>query len=128
MKCLEVIFIKIKVKGYLKNITDNEIVKFDEKGIKNNNKVTYSSDNIKHTIKINDNSIMLIREGNEFINTFVFYKNKSTCNYFLKDNNYDVDIDIKTNMINYDNDCIIIRYVILDSNCEYEYKLEMSDI
>lgn len=122
------IFIKIKVKGYLKNITDNEIVKFDEKGIKNNNKVTYSSDNIKHIIKINDNSIVLIREGNDFINTFVFDKNKSTCNYFLKDNNYDVDIDIKTNMVNYDNDYIIIRYVIVDSNCEYEYKLEMSDI
>lgn len=122
------IFIKIKVKGYLKNITDNEIIKFDEKGIKNNNKVTYASDNIKHIIKINDNSIMLVREANEFINTFVFNKDKSSCNYFLKDNNYDVDIDIKTNMVNYDNDYIIIRYLILDSNCEYEYKLEMSDI
>lgn len=128
MKCLEVIFIKIKVKGYLKNITDSEIIKFDEKGIKNNNKVTYSSDNIKHIVKINDDGIMLIREGSEFINTFVFNKNKSSCNYLLKDNNYDVDIDIKTNMINCDNDSIIIRYIIVDSDCEYEYKLEMSDI
>jgi uncharacterized beta-barrel protein YwiB (DUF1934 family) len=125
---LEVIFIKIKVKGYLKNITDNEIIKFDEKGIKNNNKVTYCSDNIKHIVRINDGSIMLIREGNEFINTFVFNKNKSSCNYFLKESNYDVDIDIKTIIINCDIDSIYIRYIIMDSNCEYEYKLEMSEI
>lgn len=122
------IFIKIKVKGYLKNITDNEIIKFDEKGIKNNNKVTYSSDNIKYIIKINDNSIMLIREGSDFINTFIFDKVKSSCNYFLKENNYDVDIDIKTITINYGDDIIYIRYIIMDSNCEFEYKLEMSDV
>lgn len=122
------IFIRIKVKGYLKNITDNEIIKFEEKGIKNNNKVTYSSDNIKYVIKINDDSITLIRESSEFINTFVFDKDKSFCNYFLKNNNYDVDIDVKSIIINCGDDNIYIRYIIVDSKCEYEYKLEMSDV
>ena len=36
------IFIRIKIKGYLKNITDNEVVEFEEKGIKNKNKITIS--------------------------------------------------------------------------------------
>jgi uncharacterized beta-barrel protein YwiB (DUF1934 family) len=123
-----VVFIKIRVKGYLKNITDNEILEIDEKAIRNKNKITFSSDNVKNIIKINDNDIMLVREGNDFINTFVFNKDKSSCNYYLKDNNYDVDIDINTISIDVNDNSIGIKYLIVDSNSEYEYKLEMSDI
>ena len=86
LKCLEVVFIRVKIKGYLKNITENELCEFEEKGIKNKNKITYANDNIKNTIKINDNVIMLIRDGNDFVNTFVFNKDNSYCNYLLKDN------------------------------------------
>ena len=32
--------IRIKVKGYLRNITDNEIFEFEERGIKNKDKIT----------------------------------------------------------------------------------------
>ena len=122
------VFIKIRVKGYLKNITDNEILEIDVKAIINKNKITFSSVNVKSIIKINDNDIMLIREGNDFINTFVFNKDKSSCNYYLKDNNYDVDIDINTISMDICDDSICIKYLIVDSNSEYEYKLEMSDI
>ena len=122
------VFIKIRVKGYLKNITDNEMLEIDEKAIKNKNKITFSSDNVKNIIKINDNDIMLVREGNDFINTFVFNKEKSSCNYYLKDNNYDVDIDINTISMDVNDNSICIKYLIVDSNSEYEYKLEMSDI
>ena len=122
------IFIRIKVKGYLKNITENEVFNFEEKGIRNKEKITYSSDNVKTTIKINGNNVMLIREGNDFINTFVFNEKNSSCNYFLKENNYDVDIDINTVMMNMDDSSIYVNYVIVDSNCEYEYKIEMSDV
>ena len=122
------IFIKILVKGYLKNITDNEIIKFEEKAIINNNKITYSHDNVKNIIKINDNDVMLIREGKDFINSFVFSNNNSRCNYFLKDNNYDVDIDVNVIKIDINDNYIYIKYIIVDSKCEYEYKLEMSDV
>ena len=122
------IFIKIRVKGYLKNITDNEIFEFENKGIRNNNKITYSYDDVKNTIKINDGEIMLIREGNDFINTFVFRKKKSSCNYFLKENNYDVDIDINTILMDVFDNSILIKYEIIDSKCEYEFKIEMSEI
>lgn len=39
---------------------------------------------------------MLIRDGADFINTFIFDKNKknSISNYLIKENNCDVDIDI----------------------------------
>ena len=90
------IFIRIKIKGYLKNITDNEVIEFEEKGIKNKDKITYTNDGVKTTIRIDGNKVMLIRDGSDFINTFVFDKKKSSCNYFLKENNYDVDIDINT--------------------------------
>lgn len=128
LKCLEVVFIKIRVKGYLKNITDNEILEIDEKAIRNKNKITFSSDNVKSIIKINNNDIMLIREGVDFINTFVFNKDKSSCNYYLKDNNYDVDIEVITISMDINDNSIYIKYLIVDSNSEYEYKLEMSDI
>ena len=122
------VFIKIRVKGYLKNITDNEILEIDEKAIRNKNKITFSSDNVKSIIKINDNNITLVREGSDFINTFVFNKDKSSCNYYLKDNNYDVDIEVTTINMDINDNSIDVKYLIVDSNSEYEYKLEMSDI
>ena len=122
------IFIKIKVKGYLKNITENEIIEFEERAIRNKNKITFSCDNVKTTIKINDNDVVMIREGIDFINSFVFNIKNSCCNYLIKNNNYDVNIDINTIAINVSADSIYIKYLIIDSQCKYEYKLEMSDI
>lgn len=125
---MDVIFIRIKVKGYLKNITENEIIEFEERAIRNKNKITFSCDNVKTTIKINDNDVVMIREGIDFINSFIFNIKDSSCNYLLKNNNYDVDIDINTIDINIGDDSIYIKYLIIDSQCKYEYKLEMSDI
>ena len=76
VKCLDVIFIRILIKGYLKNISENEIVNFECKGIKNKNKVTYVDNDVRFNIKINDDNVMLIRDGADFINTFIFDKNK----------------------------------------------------
>ena len=52
--------IRIKVKGYLRNITDNEIFEFEERGIKNKDKITFNNNDIKYSIKCNDNEIMMI--------------------------------------------------------------------
>lgn len=129
MKCLEVIFIRVLIKGYLKNISENEITNFEYRGIRNKNKITYvDDDSVKFSIKIGDNEIIVIRDGNGFINTFVFNVNRSNCNYFVKDNNYDVDIDVDTIYMEVSANIIYIKYLIVDSGCVYEYKLEMSDI
>lgn len=130
MKCLDVIFIRILIKGYLKNISENEIVNFECKGIKNKNKVTYVDNDVRFNIKINDDNVMLIRDGADFINTFIFDKNKknSISNYLIKENNCDVDIDIDVIDLKIDDDIIYIKYLISESNCIYEYKLEMRDV
>lgn len=130
MKCLDVIFIRILIKGYLKNISKNEIVNFECKGIKNKNKVTYVDNDVRFNIKINDDNVMLIRDGADFINTFIFDKNKknSISNYLIKENNCDVDIDIDVIDLKIDDDIIYIKYLISETNCIYEYKLEMRDV
>ena len=130
MKCLDVIFIRILIKGYLKNISENEIVNFECKGIKNKNKVTYVDNDVRFNIKINDDNVMLIRDGADFINTFIFDKNKknSISNYFIKENNCDVDIDIDVIDLKIDDDIMYIKYLISETNCIYEYKLEMRDV
>ena len=130
MKCLDVIFIRILIKGYLKNISENEIVNFECKGIKNKNKVTYVDNDVRFNIKINDDNVMLIRDGADFINTFIFDKNKknSISNYLIKENNCDVDIDIDVIDLKIDDDIIYIKYLISETNCIYEYKLEMGDV
>ena len=130
MKCLDVIFIRILIKGYLKNISENEIVNFECKGIKNKNKVTYVDNDVRFNIKINDDNVMLIRDGADFINTFIFDKNKknSISNYLIKENNCDVDIDIDVIDLKIDDDIIYVKYLISETNCIYEYKLEMSDV
>jgi len=130
VKCLDVIFIRILIKGYLKNISENEIVNFECKGIKNKNKVTYVDNDVRFIIKINDDNVMLIRDGADFINTFIFDKNKknSISNYLIKENNCDVDIDIDVIDLKIDDDIIYIKYLISETNCIYEYKLEMRDV
>lgn len=122
------IFIKILVKGYLKNITENETLFFEEKGIRNKNKIIYNNDNVKFTIKYNSDELLLIREGNDFINTFIFNKKKSNSNYLLKENNYDIDMEVITMNIDILDSVIYVKYRIVDTGCIYEYKLEMSDI
>ena len=130
VKCLDVIFIRILIKGYLKNISENEIVNFECKGIKNKNKVTYVDNDVRFNIKINDDNVMLIRDGADFINTYIFDKNKnnSISNYLIIEKNCDVDIDIDVIDLKIDDDIIYIKYLISETNCIYEYKLEMRDV
>ena len=64
--------IRVKINGYLKNNTENELITFNEKGIKNKGKISFVFDGVKYSIKINDNDILLVRDGNDFINSFSF--------------------------------------------------------
>ena len=64
--------IRVKINGYLKNNTENELITFNEKGIKNKEKISFVFDGVKYSIKINDNDILLVRDGNDFINSFSF--------------------------------------------------------
>ena len=60
--------IRVKIKGYLKNNNDKEIINFDEKCIRNKDKITFSSLNVKYVIKYDDSKVYLTREGKDYIN------------------------------------------------------------
>ena len=122
--------IRIKVKGYLRNITDNEIFEFEERGIKNKDKITFNNNDIKYSIKCNDNEIMMIRDGNDFVNTFIFniffihiIPSKS-----LKENGYDMDMEVNVSNMKSNDKLIYIEYEIVSTSCKYEFKIEMSEM
>ena len=121
--------IKVKVNSILSNTTDKENQIVECTGIKQKNKIIYKHENVKHSLIINKNNIELIRENDIFKNILSFQLNKTTNNeYYIKENNISAYINIITNEINiYENE-IIIKYKVLDSNTEYIYKIEVSDI
>ena len=120
--------IRVKIKGYLKNNNDKEITNFDEIGIKNKDKITFSSLDTKYIVKYDDSKVYLTREGNDYINTFVFDKKKSECNYLMKEKLFSVDIDIRVLDMEKNDKYAYVKYVVVDSNIEYEFKIEVSDI
>lgn len=121
--------IKVKVNSILSNTTDKENQIVECTGIKQKNKIIYKHENIKHSLIINNNNIELIRENDIFKNILSFQLNKATNNeYYIKENNISVYINIITNEININENEIIVKYKVLDSNTEYIYKIEVSDI
>ena len=66
---------------------------------------------------------------NGILSNTSFQLNKETNNeYYIKDKNLSAYINKITNEINiYENE-IIIKYKVLDSDTEYIYKIEVSDI
>lgn len=126
---LEEIYTKVIIKGYLKNITDNKTDNFEVKGIKNKNKISYITDNIKYNIKIiNKNKLLFQRENNDFKHSFIFDNNKTTIsNYLILENELDLEIEVKVLSLIINDNLIKINYLVPDSNIEFEYKLEMSD-
>lgn len=120
--------IKIKVKGYLKDIDEGIITNIDTFGIKNKNKITYNEETVTNTILQEDNKLILIRENDEFKNILIFDLNKETISeYLLKENDLTIELNIKTNLVEIEDNNIKVRYLVIDSDNEYEYNIEMSD-
>lgn len=111
--------IKIIINGHINQEKINTI------GIKDNNKITYMLDNIKHKLVIEKDSIILTRENDEFKNNLIFNINNSTSTYLLKSNNLEVDINIETKLIKHNENNINIIYRNIDSDENYEFNIEM---
>ena len=74
------------------------------------------------------NKLILVRENNEIINTMYFEQNKSiSAIYTLKMNNINLDIDITTLSLEIKNNYIKVKYLVKDSEIEYEYYIGWSD-
>ncbi len=123
---VEVLFIKIKVKGYLKNITENTKEIISTNAIKNKNKLTYIDNETSHIIEIKDKKIILIRENQEFIHKFIFdIDNITKSEYYIKEFNTSIDVSIKTTKISQTPNRISIDYEIIDNKNKYIYILDM---
>ena len=64
----------------------------------------------------------------DFVNTFVFNKKNSNSNYLLKENGYDMDMEVITSNMEISDELIYIEYEIISTSCKYEFKIEMSEI
>ena len=125
---LEVFFIKIKLKGYLENITENTKELIDTKGIKNKDKITYIIENTKYKIELKDKELVLTRENNEFIHKMIFKENKTTeTKYYIKELKTDLSLKILTTKLEIELNKILINYEIIDNDNKYIYVIEMSE-
>lgn len=125
---LEVFCIKIKIKGYLQNLTENTKDNIYAVAILNKKNIHYILNNTDHKIIITDDKVFLIRENQEFVHKFVFELNKQNkASYYIKEYNTEFNFSIITSKLFVDKNKIEIIYKIIDSNEEYKYLLEMSE-
>lgn len=128
MNCLVVIIIRKKITGYIKNITEDILENISSNAIITKDKITYLNNDIKHIIHIKNNELILIRETNEFKNILTFSLNRSILSeYIIKKENLCLEINIKTLELSITDKIIYIKYLIIDSNTIYEYKLFLEE-
>ena len=122
------IIIRKKLTGYIKNITEDTLENISSNAIITKDKITYINNDVKHIIHIKNNELILIRETNEFKNILTFSLNRSILSeYVIKKEDLCLEINIKTLELSITDKIIYIKYLILDSNAIYEYKLFLEE-
>lgn len=128
MNCLVVIIIRKKLTGYIKNINEDTLENISSNAIITKDKITYINNDVKHIIHIKNNELILIRETNEFKNILTFSLKRSILSeYIIKKEDLCLEINIKTLELSITDKIIYIKYLILDSNTIYEYKLFLEE-
>ena len=123
---LEVLFIKIKLKGYLENKSNEEKEKIEVYAIKNKDKISYMVNNTTYKISKHENKLYLIRDNSEFTHKFIFdIDNITKSEYYIKELNTSIDVLIRTKNLIYNDKKIKIDYEIIDSQLNYSYVLDM---
>jgi len=121
--------IKVKIHGFLKNITDNTIEYIDTTCKIQNNKYIYIIDDTTYTITNKRDEVIFNRDNPEINHTIFFHPTTITkSEYYIKELHHSLEFNIKTNRLEIINNKFIINYQILETNNEYEYIIEMSDI
>lgn len=122
------IIIRKKLTGYIKNINEDTLENISSNAIITKDKITYINNDVKHIIHIKNNELILIRETNEFKNILTFSLNRSILSeYIIKKEELCLEINIKTLELSITDKIIYIKYLILDSNTIYEYKLFLEE-
>ncbi len=119
---------KIKIKGLIENKQENTKEKFETKGIKRENIISFISNDIKYKMDINPTKITLLRENDIFSHKLTFIKNKETdSEYYIKEYDTTLIIPMITKKIDYDDNKIKIIYLIKETMNEHVFILEMSE-
>ena len=123
------IFTKINLKGYLRDITNNEATNINTTALKNNQKLSYYLDKEKYILKIiSPTKLILNRQTFEIDSTLYFELNKVIpAIYIIKENNLSLEINVRTNQIELSENYIKVSYTVIDSDTNYEYYIEMSE-
>lgn len=117
----------IKVNGYIKNITNNEVINIKEDAVKNHQKIIYDFDKVHNILHIMKDKVILLRENNEFRNELTFIENEDTESiYEIKENNYIINLNLFTNKIVHKKNGIKILYTV-ENNEQYEYNIETGE-
>lgn len=120
--------IKVKIKGFLLNKSDQTKILFDTSGINSKNQITYQEDGIKYKLTLSNEKVILTRESSEFNHGMVFSLNQTTkTSYYLKELNSSIDVSLLTTNLVLTDNLITIQYTIIDTNTEYLFKIEMSE-
>lgn len=128
MSRLVVIIIRKKLTGYIKNINEDTLENISSNAIITKDKITYINNDVKHIIHIKNNELILIRETNKFKNILTFSLKRSILSeYIIKKEDLCLEINIKTLELSITDKIIYIKYLILDSNTIYEYKLFLEE-
>ena len=120
--------IRIKVKGYLENLTENTKEIINTQALKKSNVISYIIDNNKYKIIIDNKKITQCRESDEYSHVMFFEETKKhTTEYYLKGSNYSLEFTILTTKLIIEKNKIHKTYKIIESENIYNYVLEMSE-
>ncbi len=112
---------KVKIKTTL--VINDQQEEKELKGIIQDNVLKFINDPFKTTFNYNTNT--LINESDETRLEITFDIDKTTSNYLLKNYNKEASFNIVTKKINKDNYNIDIEYTMLDTNEEFNYRIEV---
>ena len=112
---------KVKIKTTL--IINNQKEEKELNGIIQDNIIKFIDKPYKTTFNYNTNT--LINESDETRLEIKFDLDKTTSNYLLKNYNQEASFSIVTKKITKDNYNIDIEYIILDTNEEFNYRIEV---
>ncbi len=114
---------KKEIKTMLKS---NEILeKHHVISIVTNHTLIFNEDKVKVTIKKNNNTLLMIRENDEYQLTLEFKKEEQTRGiYLLKENNLALNLNILTKELIIDNNYIKVVYELNDELREYSINIE----
>lgn len=120
---------KTRIFGFIKNITDDEQIDINVLGIKQKNTLSYPHEKDIYQIKVISADKVIIQRNNDLItSTLIFEKGKKSSSlYQIKKEDITLEINIKTKYLKISDNLIDIAYTIIDSNTDYQYKIEMSD-